>query len=83
MKNVESQINTIICFRDVALKDLEKRVSELDDRVSLGIENMKKSKLFTDEEIKQISAYAFQLLSVRADEHRKLLVQDARNKFIF
>lgn len=83
MKNIESQISTIISFRDVDLKDLEKHASDLENRISLGIENMKNSKLFTDEEIKQMSSYAFKLLSVRADERRKLLVADARSKFIF
>lgn len=83
MKNIESQINTIISFRDVELKDLEKHASDLENRISLGIENMKNSKLFTDEEIKQISSYAFKQLSLRADERRKILVADARSKFLF
>lgn len=83
MKHIESQISTIISFRDVALKDVAKHYSDLENRISLGIENMKKSKLFTDEEIKQISSYAFKQLSLRADEYRKLLVQDARSKFVF
>lgn len=83
MKHIESQISTIISFRDIELKDLEKHASDLENRISLGIENMKNSKLFTDEEIKQISSYAFKQLSLRADERRKLLVQDARSKFVF
>ena len=83
MKNIESQISTIISFRDVELKDLEKHASDIETRISLGIENMKNSKLFTDEEIKQISSYAFKQLSLRADERRKLLVADARSKFLF
>jgi molecular chaperone GrpE (heat shock protein) len=83
MKNIENQINAIISFRDIELKDLEKHASELEDRILQGTENMKNSKLFTDEEIKQMSAYAYKLLSARADERRKLLVQDARSKFVF
>lgn len=83
MKNIENQINTIISFRDIELKDLEKHASELENRISQGVENMKNSKLFTDEEIKQVSIYAHKLLSVRVDERRKLLVQDARSKFAF
>lgn len=83
MKHIESQINTIISFRDVELTDLEKHATALNDRITIGIKSMKNSKLFTDEEVKQMSAYAYKLLSVRADERRKLLVQDARSKFVF
>lgn len=83
MKNIENQINTIISFRDVELKDLEKHASDLENRISLGIENMKNAKLFTDEEIKLVSGYAHKLLKSRADDHRKMLVQDARSKFVF
>lgn len=83
MKNIESQISTIISFRDVELKDLEKHASDIETRISLGIENMKNSKLFTDEEIKQMSTYAFKLLSTRSEERRKILVADARSKFVF
>jgi hypothetical protein len=83
MKHIESQINTIISFRDVELKDLEKHATSLNDRITLGIKSMKDSKLFTEEEIQQVTSYAYKLLSERADERRKLLVADARSKFVF
>ena len=83
MKNIESQISTIISFQNIELKDIEKHASNLDDRISVGIEKMKNSNLFTDEEIKQISSYAYKLLAKRTNDRRDQLIIDARSKFIF
>lgn len=83
MKNIESQISAIISFQNVELKDIEKHAANLDDRISIGLEKMKSSNFFTDEEIKQISSFAYKLLTVRTNDCRDRLIADARSKFIF
>lgn len=83
MKNIESQITASISFSNVSLDGIPKHVQVLTDRVFIGIERMKTSKLFTDDEIKSIQEFATKLINERTELHRQMLISQAREKFRF
>lgn len=83
MKKIESQIANAVNFTGVTLEELPKHVQSLTDRISVGLNKMKESKLFIEDEIKSIQEYATKLIQVRAEAHRKMMTEQAREKFRF
>jgi hypothetical protein len=83
MKKIESQISNQVSFTGVTLEELPKYVQSMTDKISVGLSRMKESKLFTQDEIKQIQEFATKLINVRADAHQKMMTEQAREKFRF
>jgi hypothetical protein len=83
MKKIESQISNHVSFAGVTLEELPKLVQSMTDRISVGLDKMKESKLFTEDEIKYIQEFATKLIKVRSEEHSKMMIAQAREKFRF
>lgn len=83
MKNIESQISSIITFQGADLTKLDEFKRNIEARLSQGYEKMKASGLFTAEEIDKLQKYAAELLTARLDDKRQSLIEDARLKYRF
>lgn len=83
MKKIESQISNAVSFTGVTLEELDKHVQSMTDRISVGLDKMKESKLFTEDEIKYIQEFATKLIQARSEAHRKMMIEQAREKFRF
>ena len=83
MKNIESQISSIITFQNADLTKLDEFKRNIEATLSQGYEKMKASGLFTAEEIDKIQKYAAELLTARLDNKRKSLIEYARSKYRF
>ena len=76
MKNIEQQIISFVSYRNVALSEIANQTKGLKERVKSGLDKMKESGLFSDEEIKQIETFAYTLIEQKETERKHLCISD-------
>jgi hypothetical protein len=83
MEKIKTQICDLIKFEATTLHGLNKEYHNIQNRLKEGIEKMRESNLFTDEEISSITSFAGStLLDIHA-KYRDGLIDSLRNNFKF
>jgi hypothetical protein len=83
MKKIKQQIDSIISFKANSLEKLTEEYDSIRERIQEGIEKMQNSKIFTNEEIKEINTYAKTMLNQKYTNARTDLTKTLKDNFVF
>ena len=84
MEKIKEQINGLIGFKEV--KTLDEAVTMYKghhERIQEGLKRMKDIGVFSEDEIKDVSNYAYWLRNVRYEDCVTFLKEEMRNNFVF
>lgn len=83
MEKLKQQIDSIVSFKADSLEKLTEEYDSIHERIQKGIEKMQNSKIFTNEEIKEINTYSRTMLNQKHASARADLTKTLRENFVF
>lgn len=83
MEKIKQQIDQIISFKADSLEKLAEEYDSMHERIQQGIEKMQNSKIFTNDEIKEINTYAKTMLNQKHASARADLTKTLKENFVF
>lgn len=83
IESIKEQISAIVVFTATTLDKTEEQYETIRARITEGEERMKESCVFTEEEIKDVRAYALRILGDRYRGCRMDITTKTRTEFQF
>lgn len=86
MKNIErikEQVSAIVVFKSESFEQLREEYYDVTARIEDGLDRMKELNVFSDDEVKQVRDYAYELRHRRYHECNRDIAAALRGSFEF
>ena len=83
MERIKKQIDNMFEFNGCLLSDITTKEQQYIGLIRTKVDKMKKSTLFTDEEVAEIEKYALDTLDKIVSTCRKNIIENARAHYTF
>lgn len=83
MEKIKKQIEEVVTFKSTTLEELSTEKTAMLDRIYKGVQNMKDSKLFYNEEIQEIENFAYHLFDEKLCTKKESIIKQLRDNFVF
>lgn len=83
MERIKKQIDNMFIFSGCALNDITTKEQQYINLINAKVEKMKKSTLFTEEEVAEIEKYAIDTLDKVVSTCKANIIENARASYMF
>lgn len=83
MERIKKQINSMFVFSGCALNDITTKEQQYINLINAKVDKMKKSALFTEEEVAEIEKYALNTLEQVVSTCKANIIEHARAAYMF
>ena len=83
MERIKKQIDNMFIFSGCALNDITTKEQQYINLINAKVEKMKKSTLFTEEEVAEIEKYALDILDKVVSACKANIIENARATYMF